>query len=111
MSKQDHTNFINPFKPGDVIYNSWGYEQTNIDFYEVIRATAKTVLLREIEGKTTASGFMSGYIVPAPGAYKSEETTRHHVRQYGNNHFIVLFKYGCGYKYDDGQRLRCSWYA
>ena len=27
-------------KPGDIYTNSWGYDQTNIDFYKVVRVTA-----------------------------------------------------------------------
>lgn len=36
-------------KVGDIFYHSWGYEQTNIDFYQVIAVTAKTVSIREIK--------------------------------------------------------------
>ena len=30
-------------KQGDVFVSSWGYEQTNVDFYEVVRTTAKYI--------------------------------------------------------------------
>ena len=33
-------------KVGDVLYSSWGYEQTNYNFYEVIAVTKKTVTLK-----------------------------------------------------------------
>ncbi|MBO0596960.1 hypothetical protein I2485_07020 [Nesterenkonia sp. E16_7] len=33
---------------GTVLVSSWGYDQTNIDFYEVTKATPKTVLIRPI---------------------------------------------------------------
>jgi len=33
----------------DVLVSMWGYEQTNVDFYQVVKATAKTVTIREIE--------------------------------------------------------------
>lgn len=33
---------------GDVLVRSWGYDQTNIDFYLVTRATAKSVWLRSV---------------------------------------------------------------
>ena len=32
-------------KQGDVFVSSWGYEQTNVDFYEVVRTTAKYIFL------------------------------------------------------------------
>lgn len=30
-------------KAGDIFYTNWGYEQTNVEFHQVVRATAKTV--------------------------------------------------------------------
>lgn len=45
---------------GEILIETWGYEQTNVTFYEVIRATPKTVWLRElkqerVEGATYAT--------------------------------------------------------
>jgi hypothetical protein len=33
---------------GDVFISSWGYEQTNIDFYQVVGVTSKSLKLRKI---------------------------------------------------------------
>lgn len=33
---------------GDVLRSTWGYDQTNYDFYEVIKTTPKTVTLRKL---------------------------------------------------------------
>jgi len=33
---------------GDIVYNSWGYEQTNVEFYQVIKMTEKTIIVQEI---------------------------------------------------------------
>ncbi|WP_407226574.1 hypothetical protein [Enterobacter roggenkampii] len=36
----------------DVFYSCWGYEQTNINFYQVVQVRGKqTVLLREIRAE------------------------------------------------------------
>lgn len=38
-----------PLQIGSILYTSWGYEQTNIDFYQVIELIGKsTVVLREL---------------------------------------------------------------
>jgi hypothetical protein len=42
-------------KVGDIFYSSWGYDQTNVDFYKVIRTTKCTADLVEI-GKTMVDG-------------------------------------------------------
>ena len=32
-------------KQGDIFVSSWGYDQTNVDFYEVVKVAATTVTL------------------------------------------------------------------
>ena len=29
---QARKNFVNPYKVGDILHHSWGWEQTNCDF-------------------------------------------------------------------------------
>jgi hypothetical protein len=36
------------YKIGDIVYNSWGYEQTNVEFYQVVKITPKTITVKEI---------------------------------------------------------------
>lgn len=64
------------FSVGDILVSSWGYEQTNVDFYEVVKVvSAKTVELRPIESTCTPDagvGAMTGKAVPQPGAYAGE---------------------------------------
>ena len=49
---------------GHIVYASWGYDQTNIDFYKVIRKTAAMVELRAIGQKYVEStSSMSEYVV------------------------------------------------
>lgn len=40
----------------DIYYSSWGYDQTNITYYQVVRMTAKTAVFREIEGEIVHIG-------------------------------------------------------
>ncbi|MFS1350643.1 hypothetical protein ACLZX5_03715 [Enterococcus faecium] len=30
-----------PYKVGDIFYSSWGYEQTNVTFWQIIKLTKK----------------------------------------------------------------------
>jgi hypothetical protein len=43
------------YQIGDVIVNTWGYEQTNVNYYKVVKVTAKTISIVEI-GLTTVKG-------------------------------------------------------
>ena len=36
------------FKVGEYVVNTWGYEQTNVEFYEVIEVKNKTILVQEV---------------------------------------------------------------
>jgi hypothetical protein len=52
---------------GEVIYNSWGYDQTNVDFYVIVKATANYVWLQPIACESVPSegcSPMSGYAQP-----------------------------------------------
>lgn len=55
---------------GTVLVHSWGYDQTNIDYFQVT-ATAgrRTVEVRPIAQEKTPSGDMQGYCVPCPGQF------------------------------------------
>ena len=53
-------------KQGDIFVSSWGYDQTNVDFYEVVKVAAKTVTLIPIERKVQLKGFMRYTAMPIP---------------------------------------------
>jgi len=60
-------------KVGSVLQASWGYDQTNIDYYEVVALHGKTMVsVREIAQDRDFDGAMSGQCVPKPGEYTSE---------------------------------------
>lgn len=56
-------------KVGDIFKSSWGYDQTNIDFYQVMAVTGKTAIICAIGQLSEEDGFMSGKCVPAPGKF------------------------------------------
>lgn len=77
---------------GAVVVNSWGYDQTNIDFYQVVKASANYVWLRPIGySDHTETGFMSGRCTPAIDKFMGDEVTQH--RAEGKN---VNFRHGGG---------------
>ena len=48
---QAKRDFVHGIKVGDIFYASWGYDQTNVDFYQIIEVKGKVVILREIGKK------------------------------------------------------------
>jgi hypothetical protein len=68
-------------KVGDILKCSWGYDQTNIDFYQVTQLIGVTMVeVRPVGQQPTdePSGPMSGYCKPRKDAFIGEPT-RHRV--------------------------------
>lgn len=103
------------FKVGDVITNSWGYDQTNVDFYRIVKTTANFVWLQPICAQTEETGFMCGNSTPAIDTDGDNPTKwgfadKGQVTKHKASGGHVSMKYGCGSKWD-GQPMRASWYA
>ena len=60
------THAINhTFSVGDYAWASWGYDQTNIDFFVVTRRTEKTVWLQPVKAQVEEQlGSLSEYVIP-----------------------------------------------
>lgn len=55
---------------GDIPKASWGYDQTNIDYYQVTAVVGpQTVELREIGSISRETGWLQGDCVPSPGHF------------------------------------------
>lgn len=78
--RAEKSAWVNPLKVGDILHTSWGYDQTNVEFFAVTRVSGKRVWVREIAADSEATGFMSGKCWPAmPIRFIGEETM--HVAQ------------------------------
>lgn len=99
-------------KIGDVFVYTWGYDQTNADFFQVVGLTAKCVKLKAINGTTTETGFMCGNKVPKINNFKNDDDSKVLRKKiyYYNQIPHVNMEYGCCELWD-GQPERISWYA
>lgn len=71
-AKKPHTLAV-----GDILYTSWGYEQTNVEFYQVIELKGKTVVVvREIKREIIESSYMAGNVIPVPNAFIGDAIER-----------------------------------
>lgn len=62
---------------GDILYTSWGYDQTNVEFFEVVAMHGKcTVELREVAHGSQETSSMQGDCVPIPGRYIADPIRR-----------------------------------
>jgi len=67
---------LHTLKVGDILNTSWGYDQTNVEFYEVVAVSGVMVTLHQIAADTTETGFMSGTTFPYPGTFIGEPFRR-----------------------------------
>jgi len=99
-----------PVKVGDIFYNSWGYDQTNIDWYQVtaLTKTGKSVKVRPIAGKIKETGFMSGESTPKKGKFTGPAVTKRIGMSNGEPY--LPSKYGWTSLWDGKPKYQ-SWYA
>ncbi len=68
---------VNPFSVGQVLYDSWGYEQTNIDFFQIVEVGKKSVKIRPISQKLVKeAGWLCEYVAPAVDVFTGEAKTK-----------------------------------
>jgi len=65
------SQYQNPYKVGDILHHSWGYDQTNCDFYQVVEVKTASVVLRKIAAETVpgSEGFMSESVMPVKDTF------------------------------------------
>jgi len=78
--RQDTADFQHKYVVGDILYSSWGYDQTNVEFYEVVAITAKSIKVREIAQTSTSNGVGSDNVMPVKGKYIEPATGAKKVR-------------------------------
>lgn len=110
-------------KVGDIFYMSWGYEQTNVDFFRVKALRGKTqVVLQEVNLEMTQDKCVSG--MSADRKYNSKNYSLVENSCFVNDNengiikkvlgteespYINMTSYANAYKYD-GRELYESWY-
>jgi hypothetical protein len=58
--KQKQNENVASLKVGDVFYTSWGYDQTNTDFFKIVKISGKRITVRQLVANRVETGFMSG---------------------------------------------------
>lgn len=71
---QQRRDFKHDIKVGDIYYTSWGYDQTNVNFYEVVAIGEKSVFVREVAAETVDEDRNITHVVAKPGAYVGSPT-------------------------------------
>ncbi len=107
--RQARKSFVNPAKVGDILYSSWGYDQTNIDFYQVIEVRGKMVVIQSIGSEVTEyTGLDQWTVMPRKDSFRGEPMRKLVQRPYdGNGYYLHLESYSSAYLWD-GQPKHAS---
>ena len=68
--------YVNHYKVGDIMRTHWGYEQTNIEYFEVVEVKGKHVIVREIAKDGYSTGWAMEQVGPMPGNYVGKPKRR-----------------------------------
>lgn len=102
----DHPNgmecpLCNPYSVGSVWYTSWGYDQTNVEYYIVVRETAASVWVEPI-GATVRDGRL--YPDPEAASYRRGTSPEMHRKARGDHPYLRLDYVRHAWPYDGGGR-------
>lgn len=93
-------------KAGDIYYTSWGYDQTNIDFYLVVDRTAATVEVVKIGKDCVEAVTGVDYVTPNP-MVKWGDTIKRKINTTGFK--IASYAYAYPWEGDPKQETAAGW--
>lgn len=103
--------FVMPYKVGDVLHGSWGYDQTNCEFFEILDILGKrAVVIRELKHVHVAgsAGSMSESVIADRGADRFHGSELRKI--VGVDGYVRLHT-SCSLHAWDGRPCYSSWYA
>ena len=122
ISKKQPKNYLG-IKKGDIFYSSWGYEQTNVNFFQVAELKGSTqVILQEVYLKIKKEDAISGMssdrsydektATPAKTSVFVKDNIKGMIKKIlgtKEKPYINLTSFANAYLYD-GSKLYESWY-
>jgi len=120
--KKARKEFVTDVKVDDIFVYSWGYEQTNKNFFQVVDVKGNTLKLKEIASKSAPGNktvnYMTDYVVAIPNKFidshfypenKDGVKADHLTKRITSKDYINM-SFGCMFKWD-GKQEYVSWYA
>ena len=114
-------------KIGYILYSSWGYDQTNIDFYKVVKVSEFSVWIQKLNSAITeVTGWahqnvvatdsstyevrISDYDEPAVYETRTYPVRRHKIQSYSDGYGVSLNSFASAFLWDGkpkGQSQTC----
>jgi hypothetical protein len=111
----ERRGFRHGLKVGDILHYSWGYDQTQCEFYQVTATTPGTITMREVAqqtapGSTVPHGMADSRLALKGEFLADEEPITKRVQYSAEGPGSVTMKHGCASLWDGRPKYR-SWYA
>ena len=76
---------LTKFQLGDVLYYSWGFDQTQVEFFQITKRTGATIEARPIESEITKDDglAMTGKATPTKGKFIGSRTITKRIGAFG----------------------------
>ena len=100
---------------GDILYSSWGYDQTNIEFFKVVKVSEFSVWIQKVNSKIVeVTGWAHERVIPTdsseyevriwekPGEYETKvyPVKRHKIQSWGEGYGVSLNSYASAWLWD-----------
>lgn len=107
----ERRKMVDAIQVGMILHYSWGYDQTNCDFYQVTEKRGQMVTIRAIASETVpgSEGFMSDRRRPVRDSFlegRFAETLKKRISPCG-----LSMEHGIATPCQDDTAFYCSWYA
>jgi len=85
---------------GDIFVCSWGYDQTNIDFYKVVKKTKTGVSIVPMSKKVIeySDRYMTGKVLPGE-VFVGSKPIRRKLNKYGDKYYISINSFSSAQKW------------
>ena len=108
-AREEAKNYQHGYDVGDIFYSSWGYNQTNVDYYQVTKLVGKKMLeVQMIGNKVVRSNRGGDYVAPDTNNKSGERPIRVKVNTNGN---IKVRNHTNAYPWDGKPHLQSSAYG
>ena len=93
---------------GDILVSSWGYDQTNIEFYQVTALIGRTMVeIRPIASETVSEpGWMQEYVRAVPGSFVGKPQ-----RRKASDGYVSITSFSGAWKDEPGKTHLATHYA
>ena len=96
-------------KVGDIYVSQWGYDQTNVDYYQVMQVKSKTAVLAQIGCNKTYTGPMNGTCVPDTSVVGRKAIAKRILTLTDNEPYFKMTSYSSAYPWNGETNSFSEW--